>query len=853
MFRAIGEFVTRRGWWVVLAWVALAVVLARVAPPWSTVSRDDDVRFFPPEYASVVGQSLLERGFPANVTDSSVVILAERANGWLTRSDLSFFDRLTRRLQRLAQEQPELKIKKIVDRNEPVIGERLRARRESGGEIVLTGVQLGSTFISKQARVAVDHILELVRDYQILAPEGLTLGITGSAAVGHDSNVASNESIEATTWATILLVVSILLIVYRSPILALIPLATIALSVYVALDLIALLANPPINFQVINVTQVFVVVILYGAGTDYCLFLIARYREELARGRERREALAEAIRQVGGALVASAGTVIVGLGMLWFSTFAKIRYSGPAIALSLAVGLVAALTLAPVLLNALRGAVFWPFRAPHHVRGMDPESESLRETPMFGFWARVADGVIRRPGWILGVSVLVMAPLAWFGTRTKASYDILSDLGSDAPSVQGARTFRGYYPEGELGPTQVLIHDPNLDFASEAGRAAIGRLSQELAKVPGVAEVRSLTRPLGRPGQYVDPEPGLEAGGEPAGGEPSGGASRPLGGLAGALGLDRARQAVEQMRLQAIRAGILKHYVSTEAADPADRNRITRLDVVFQTSPFSDKAMETLERVEEVVRRESGPGGALAGSKYGLGGTTIQISDLKRVTTHDLRKMYVLVTIGVYAILVLLLRRPGISLYLIVTVIFGYLTTLGLTDLVFMGLHQGPGPWEGLDWKVGFFLFVILVAVGEDYNIFLMSRVIEEEERYGPIEGTRRAVAHTGGIISSCGVIMAGTFLAMLFGRLTTLKQLGFALGVGVLLDTFVVRPILVPAFVVLWHRMLPGRRLESALAVEDPAESGPVLPSIEGKPIRTRGPVTTNPPRVRTGQAGLK
>jgi RND superfamily putative drug exporter len=161
----------------------------------------------------------------------------------------------------------------------------------------------------------------------------------------------------------------------------------------------------------------------------------------------------------------------------------------------------------------------------------------------------------------------------------------------------------------------------------------------------------------------------------------------------------------------------------------------------------------------------------------------------------------------VYAILVLLLRRPWISLYLIATVVLGYLASLGVTELVFRAIHHGPEPWVGLDWKVGFFLFVILVAVGEDYNIFLMSRVIEEEEKHGVTEGTRLAVAHTGGIISSCGLIMAGTFGSMLTGSLTALRELGFALGLGVLLDTFLVRPILVPAFVVLVDRHHPRRR----------------------------------------------
>jgi RND superfamily putative drug exporter len=159
------------------------------------------------------------------------------------------------------------------------------------------------------------------------------------------------------------------------------------------------------------------------------------------------------------------------------------------------------------------------------------------------------------------------------------------------------------------------------------------------------------------------------------------------------------------------------------------------------------------------------------------------------------------VTLGVYAILVALLRKPALSLYLVATVLLGYLASLGLTDLWFHALHRGPGPWAGLDWTVGFFLFVILVAVGEDYNILLMTRVLEEERKHGVVEGTRRAVAQTGGIISSCGLIMAGTFGSLFTGSLTSLRELGCALGLGVFLDTFLVRPVLVPAFVILIDR----------------------------------------------------
>jgi RND superfamily putative drug exporter len=266
-----------------------------------------------------------------------------------------------------------------------------------------------------------------------------------------------------------------------------------------------------------------------------------------------------------------------------------------------------------------------------------------------------------------------------------------------------------------------------------------------------------------------------------------------------------------RLAAQAINSAAESRYVSTNPARDSDRNHITRIDVVFKTDPFSEASLQALDRVYSALRAASAPGGPLEGvATIGIAGSTSMVHDLKQVTTNDERRMYLLVTLGVYAILVALLRRPGICLYLIATVVFGYLASLGLTDLLFRALHHGPAPWAGLDWTVAFFLFVILVAVGEDYNIFLMARVIEEERNHGTTEGTRRAIAHTGGIISSCGLIMAGTFGSMLTGSLSSLRELGFALGLGVLLDTFLVRPILVPAFVILVERAKARSRARS-------------------------------------------
>ena len=204
-------------------------------------------------------------------------------------------------------------------------------------------------------------------------------------------------------------------------------------------------------------------------------------------------------------------------------------------------------------------------------------------------------------------------------------------------------------------------------------------------------------------------------------------------------------------------------------------------------------------------------------------GPTASVRDLKTITASDQVRIDFLVPGVVFLILVLLLRRIATSAYLIGTVLFSYYVALGLTFAVFYLLH--PGDFVGLDWKVPMFLFTILVAVGEDYNILLMARIEEEQRIHGSTQGIIVGLRKTGAIISSCGIIMAGTFSSLLFGSLQGLAQLGFALAVGVLLDTFVVRPIVVPAYLILLNQGrfgALGRFLGSDL--RNKAEKSPVV-----------------------------
>ncbi len=796
MFGFLGRIAARHPGKVLGAWIAFGVLLTALAPNWKNQSQDDDIRFLPSNTPSVRAYELLKQAFPKDVSASKAIFAVERIDGPLTEADFALVDRLASRLEQLHEQRPELPITGVASYRDGPVGSRMIANDR---HCTLISVSLSTPYLALQTRDAVDAADSALR--AVLADFGADppqMYVTGAAGIGRDLTNASAQSLRHTTWATVILVVAVLLLVYRSPLLALIPLITIGVAAWVSLQILALATLIP-GVQVVNVSQVFCIVILFGAGTDYCLFLISRYREELELGQQPAAGVTRAVRSVRRALAASAATVVCGLGMMGFAQFGKIRCAGPVIALGLIVGLAAALTLTPALLRLGKRSVFWPQRV-----------RLLSRSPTRQLWDRISRQVVERPYAILIGGLAPLLVLAFLGLGVSTSFRPTGDLSPRAGSIRGVDAIQKHFTAGETGPLTVLLTS-RVDWDSPAGKEVIAQLSLGFGYLPNIAEVRSLTQPLGTPVQF--------RGGGPPGLPKSTGREAQRHET---VPLPKKRDLKNLLDRAKANLGTAMDDLTVLAAEPYYLSRIedgggplyvTRLEIILNSDPFDPASIETLDLVDTWLTD------LLPGQSAGLGevkaetfGVTVHSRDLGNAVSRDRMRVNVLVTLGVLLILLALTRKLWLAGYLLGTVLLSYLATLGLTALFTMWLTGRP--FGVIEWRVPFFLFTILVAVGEDYNILLVSRILQERKRHGIVEGVRRGLAATGGAITACGLIMAGTFGTLLLADLSTLKQIGFALAVGVLLDALIVRPLLVPAFLlIVWKDSETVARSEATTA----------------------------------------
>ena len=539
---------------------------------------------------------------------------------------------------------------------------------------------------SKGWNGASDAVTKL-RDIAQANAGGLSSHIAGPLGSAADS-ANSFKGIDGTLLAaTLVVVIVLLLITYRSPVLWLLPVISAGIALVSAEALIYLLAahaGLTVNAQSAGILYVLV----FGAGTDYALLLTARYREELRRHENRHEAMAIALRRAGPAIIASAGTVILSLLTLSVAELNSTKSLGPVLAIGVGVALISMLTLLPALLVICGRWVFWPVK---------PAFGSAEPTTR-GIWARVGRRIAVRPRVVWVTTAVVLGVMA------------LGLIGLKASGLTAAESFVGHHPDSVVGQTVI-----SQNFPAGAGQPVV-----VVSNEPQAAQVQAAFKAT----------PGI-----------------------------------------------------TGVTPPVTRDGHAWLEGTLTSAPDSQAAFATIDRVRASVH-------AVPGADAMVGGNTAITLDIARAADHDRKVIIPVILVLVFLILGLLLRAIVAPIMLIATVVLSFSAALGVSSLFFNHVFN----YGNSDNSFPLFVFVFLVALGIDYNIFLMTRVREEAGKQGPRRGALTGLAATGGVITSAGFVLAGTFAALGTLPVTFLAELGFAVAFGVLLDTLIVRSVLVTA-----------------------------------------------------------
>ncbi len=535
----------------------------------------------------------------------------------------------------------------------------------------------------------VEVITERVKEIRELAkedmPAGLKVYVTGPEGFSADlSGVFAGADITLLL-STVIVVAVLLLITYRSPWLWLVPLLVVGTADGMAGQLarqVAKLFGITPDASVTGILSVLV----FGAGTNYALLLIARYREELLTHEDRHEAMAKAVRGAGPAIIASGGTVTLALLTLSFADLAGNRSLGLVCATGIVIAMIAALGVLPAAMVVFGRGLFWPFV---------PKFGGVNKSQS-GLWAKLGKSVSKRPVAVSIIGVLVLGGLASGAAGIKIGLSSTESFLKTPEAVVGQTVLAEAFPAGATSPTNVIVKK---QFAE----------------------------------QIVEVAKGVE-------------------------GVDSANVAVSN-------------------------DEIARVDVVFDAESQSEEVYSMLRDLRVAVDK-------VPAAEAVIGGLDAQALEVKEAYAHDQGLVIPLILALVFLVLVILLRSIVAPVLLLITVVASFFASMGAGWFLFVNVFG----FAGLDLSVFLFSFLFLVALGVDYNIFLVTRAKEEAEKFGTREGMIRALGATGGVITSAGILLAAVFAVLGVLPLVALAQIGVIVCIGVLLDTLLVRTVIVPA-----------------------------------------------------------
>jgi RND superfamily putative drug exporter len=669
---------------VIAFWVVAVVALSPLGAKLGDVTNDETASFLPEDADSTRVQELLKERFPGGETTIGLIVY--RREGGLTDADRETISRDARR----------------VDDAIPVT-QPAQVPFEQGAPPGLVSENGDAAYTVVTIPLDFDRVADWGKESRDLVGDGsggLEVYVTGDLGLWADFEEVFGEIDTKLLLATVVLVLVLLGAIYRAPLIAVIPIVVVGLAYQIATGFIYLYAEAG-NTVNSNSTGI-LVVLMFGVGTDYCLLLVSRYREELHRVEDKHEAMARALRRAGPALLASGCTVIAAMLVLLLADTGSTNGLGPVSAIGVASVLLAGLTLLPALLTVAGRRGFWPRRS---AVAYQPDVD-LAERP--GLWRRFGDRVLHRPGLALGATTALFGLFALGLLAYQEDYSIGGFFKTSVESVEGFDVLGESFPQGALGPTSILVQ-------RDGGRATDADLAAVRERVEGIDGVASVSEP-----------------------------------------------------------------------QRSDDGAIGKIDVTFADDPYSEAALARVDTLRDRVSNLPGGATALVGA-----GSAVQ-EDFNVAAERDLRVIVPVALLVIAIILGILLQAIVAPLVLIATVMASFFGTLGLSIFFFIEVQDTAG----VDASLPIFAFIFLVALGIDYTIFLMSRVREEARMHGTREGTLRALSATGPVITSAGVILAGTFSVLMTLPVTFAFNIGFMVAVGILLDTFVVRTIMVPAAV---------------------------------------------------------
>jgi putative drug exporter of the RND superfamily len=698
--RLLAAFVTgrRSKWLVPVVWLVLLGALAPLGGKLSDETKDETSSFLPESAESTEVTRLFDERFASGQTVNGIIVY--RRSGGLTAQDRT---KILSDGRRIEAQLP------LVGRPSVPFRGGGRAQAAPNGELAYTAITFRDDF---------DELGDWgkeVRDITGDGGGGLDVFVTGDAGFSADFEEVFGSLDALLLGATVLLVLVLLGAIYRSPLMAVVPLVVVFAAYSVAQGLIYLYAKSGATVSS-NSTQI-LVVLMFGLGTDYCLLLLSRYREELRHQQDKHGAIARAVRRAGPAIFASGLTVALSMLVLLVADTRSISSLGPVAAIGVGCVLAAGLTLLPALLAIAGRRGFWPRRQSVAYVG-----ETAVEVHR-GVWRRIGDRVLQRPTAALVATTAAFAVGALGLLAYKEDYSATNVFKKENESVEGFKALEQALPAGTANPTTVLVERTD----GPVRASDVAAVKRRLEPVPGIAAVTGVT--------------------------------------------DRSRD-----------------------------GRIARAEILFDDDPYTAKALDLIPRIRDRLKDVAPGVRALLGS-----GTAVQY-DFDKATASDTRKIVPLALAVIALILGALLQSIIAPFVIIATVLASFFGTLGLSLLFFRHVVGDAG----VDASLPIFAFIFLVALGVDYTIFLMSRVREEARRHGTREGVLRALSATGPVITSAGIILAGTFSVLMTLPVTFAFNIGFMVAVGILLDTFVVRTIMLPAAVEvigdrIWWPSSPG------------------------------------------------